>query len=131
MSHELIYRQGDWNIICDVCGKKIKASSSRKRWDGFIVCESDWEARHPMDFIKTPTDKISVPFSRPRPPDVFEHVCNQATSSHYADLASADCSQVGMDFGMTANELLQYTYCSLTNRRAIADMTVADCATAL
>lgn len=71
MSNELIYRPGDWNIICDVCGFKLKASKSRQRWDGLVVCQADWEARHPMDFIKTPTDKISVPFSRPRPPDVF------------------------------------------------------------
>lgn len=71
MAHEHNYRPGDWLVICDVCGFKLKASSSRKRWDGLVVCQADWEARHPMDFIKTPTDKISVPFTRPRPTDIF------------------------------------------------------------
>lgn len=71
MSNELTYKPGDWWIICDVCGFKIKASKSRHRWDGLIVCKEDWEARHPMDFIKTPTDKIAVPYSRPRTPDTF------------------------------------------------------------
>jgi len=128
MSHELIYRPGDWNIICDVCGQKVKASVSRKRWDGLIVCKDDWEVRHPMDFIKTPVDKISVPFSRPRPPDEFLEVCNQATSSHFAELASADCSQVGRDYGLSGNDLLQDTYCTVLNRRAIADVGTASCA---
>jgi len=71
MSTDWTYKPRDWNLVCDICGFKIKASQSRKRWDGFVVCEQDWEARHPMDFIKTPIDKISVPFSRPRPPDIF------------------------------------------------------------
>jgi len=39
------------------------------RWDGFIVCKEDWEARHPQDFIKAKTDRISVPFSRPQRDD--------------------------------------------------------------
>jgi len=71
MSNELNYRPGDWNLICDVCGFKIKASKSKKRWDGLVVCHADWEVRHPMDFLKSRSDKIVVPFSRPRPPDVF------------------------------------------------------------
>lgn len=130
MAYEHVYRPGDWLIICDVCGQKVKASVSRKRWDGLIVCKEDWEARHPMDFIKTPIDKISVPFARPRPPDEFENVCNQATSSAYADLASADCSQADLTYGMSYTDLLQYTYCTVINRNAIANVCVSDCAVA-
>lgn len=65
------YKSGDWNVICDVCSKKIKASESRKRWDGFIVCQDDFEQRHPQDFVRSKEDKISVPFTRPRSTDVF------------------------------------------------------------
>ena len=65
------YKSGDWNLICDVCNKKIKASESKQRWDGLIVCPNDFETRHPQDFVKSKEDKISVPFSRPRPPDIF------------------------------------------------------------
>ena len=39
----------DWNIICQVCRQKIKASESLKRWDGLIVCKDDYETRHPLD----------------------------------------------------------------------------------
>ena len=62
---------GDWNLICDSCGKKIKASEAKHRWDGFIVCKEDFEPRHPQDFVRARQDKISVPFTRPRPPDIF------------------------------------------------------------
>ena len=68
------YKTGDWNIICDVCGKKIKAGEAKHRWDGFVVCPSDFEQRHPQDFVRARQDKISVPFTRPRPLDVFTGV---------------------------------------------------------
>lgn len=62
---------GEWNVICDVCSKKIKAHDAKQRWDGFIVCPDDFEHRHPQDFVKAKTDKITVPFTRPRPVDIF------------------------------------------------------------
>jgi hypothetical protein len=65
------YKSGEWNITCDVCSKKIKSGDAKKRWDGFIVCNADFEMRHPQDFVRPRQDKISVPFSRPIPPLVF------------------------------------------------------------
>ena len=62
---------GDWNLICDSCGKKIKAHDAKQRWDGFLVCPSCYETRHSQDFVRARQDKISVPFTRPRPVDVF------------------------------------------------------------
>lgn len=59
------FQSGSWNLYCDVCSKKIKASDAKQRWDGFIVCPEDWEPRHPQDFVKAKIDKISVPFARP------------------------------------------------------------------
>ena len=68
------YVSGEWNLICDVCSKKIKASDAKQRWDGLIVCPSDFEHRHPQDFVKAKTDKITVPFTRPIPPLTFTNV---------------------------------------------------------
>jgi hypothetical protein len=68
------FTSGQWNLICDSCGKKIKAGESRKRWDGLIVCSEDYEQRHSQDFVRARQDKISIPFSRPRPPDIFVQV---------------------------------------------------------
>ena len=71
MSKNWNYVSGNWNVICDVCSKKIKASEAKQRWDGFIVCKDDYEQRQPLDFIRARQDKISVPFTRPVPTDTF------------------------------------------------------------
>lgn len=59
------FNSGEFNLYCDVCAKKIKASEAKHRWDGLIVCANDWEPRQPQDFVKAKIDKIMVPFSRP------------------------------------------------------------------
>ena len=68
------YIPHEWNVVCDVCSKKIKASESRLRWDGLVVCPDDFEHRHPQDFVKARTDKITVPFTRPIPPLTFTNI---------------------------------------------------------
>ena len=65
------YVSGQFNVICDVCSVKYKAGKAKHRWDGFIVCPNCYEQRHPQDFVKTRQDKISVPFSRPIPQEIF------------------------------------------------------------
>ena len=65
---------GEWNLTCDVCSKKIKAHEAKTRWDGFIVCGDCFENRHPQDFVKAQTDKISVPFQRPIPVLLFTSI---------------------------------------------------------
>jgi len=68
------YVPGDYNVVCDVCSKKIKASDAKQRWDGLIVCPSDFEHRHPQDYIRAKTDKITVPFTRPIPTFIFTNI---------------------------------------------------------
>ena len=65
------YKHGDWSAICDVCGFKFKASHMRKRWDGLMTCESDWEMRNPLDFIRPPMENVTVPWQRPEGSDTF------------------------------------------------------------
>ncbi len=65
------YRAGDWNAICDLCGRKFKASKIRLRWDGLRVCPKDYEERHVADFFKGRPDDQSVPWTRPEPDDVY------------------------------------------------------------
>ena len=62
-----MYNAGDYNVICDVCGFKIKRSKALKRWDGAIVCKDDWEPRHPQDKIKAIKEKQTVKDARPEP----------------------------------------------------------------
>lgn len=82
MGKDWNYKSGDWWIICDVCGKKIKASHAKHRWDGFIVCDKDFEHRHSQDFIRARMDKISVPFTRPRSDDTFVSVSYISTGDN-------------------------------------------------
>ena len=126
-----IYLSGDWNIVCDVCSKKIKFSITRKRWDGFLVCPDCYEMRHPQDFVKTRQDKISVPDTRPIPPLVFvEGLCTIPSSSGYVGLATAGCAHAGETWGMTYQELVFGYYCTYQTRSAIAGIGVAGCMTA-
>lgn len=62
------FAPGDWNACCDRCGRKFKASQLRLTWDGYMVCERDWEPRHPQDFVRGVPEKIGVPWTR---------VCNE------------------------------------------------------
>lgn len=65
-----MYKHGDYNAICDRCGFKVKASTLKKTWDGFMVCPEDWEPRHPLDFAKGPRPERVLPFTRPEGEDV-------------------------------------------------------------
>lgn len=90
---------GDWNAICDSCGRKFKASLLRKRWDGMMVCVEDYESKHPQLSIRTPTDISVPPWVRPeRAPDIFIEpcpvvgLCTTQSSTCFADMATADCA---------------------------------------
>lgn len=54
-----------YNAICDVCGFKFKADQLRQRWDGYMVCNEDWEPRNILDFYRTRNDAHLLPFTRP------------------------------------------------------------------
>ena len=62
---------GTWNAICDVCGFKHKANELKKRWDGLMVCEKDYEPRHISDLYKAPVENQWIPWSRPQGTDTF------------------------------------------------------------
>ena len=92
------YVSGNWNAICDVCSKKIKASDAKQRWDGLIVCPSDFEHRHEQDYVKARTDKITVQYTRPVPEYIFTNVvytCTIDGKTAIAGLAVAGCSITG------------------------------------
>ena len=65
------YKPGDFWRICDVCGFRYRASETKKRWDGMIVCDEDFEQRHPQDFVRGVADRQRVPDPRPEPTDTF------------------------------------------------------------
>lgn len=46
------YIPGDYLRDCDVCGWTYLRSELKKRYDGYIVCDKDYETRHPRDLAE-------------------------------------------------------------------------------
>ena len=86
---------GDYNCICDSCGRKFKASTMRKRWDGLLVCKEDYEPRHPQLSLKVHGDKQTVPIPRPEAADQFINACNLINSAAIPFYATAGCAVAG------------------------------------
>jgi hypothetical protein len=65
------YKPGDYNVICDRTGFKVKASECQLEWNGLLVRGRSWEQRHPQDQVRGRPDDQSVPIVRPPGTDVF------------------------------------------------------------
>lgn len=90
-----IYVSGQWNAICDRCGFKFKSSELKKDWQGLMVCEDDFETRHPQTLMKITTEKAFPEWTRPRTVDEFVHACYLWGESAYAGLGTAGCMKAG------------------------------------
>ena len=77
MSYTPSYLRGDWKALCDVCGRQVKASELRQRWDGFKVDDRCWEPRQPQDFVRGVADYQAPPFTRPEPEWIFIEILPQ------------------------------------------------------
>ena len=64
MPRNLVGGRGSHNVICDVCGLKYKNSDLKRRWDGAMVCNADWEPRHPQEFVRARPDAPQLPWTR-------------------------------------------------------------------
>jgi len=96
------YLKGDFWRICEECGFKKRASQTRKRWGGLIVCDDDWEERHPQDFVKGVIDRQSVPDPRPEAVDNF--VGPLTTTMLQAASAGATLLHVASTVRFSAND---------------------------
>ena len=84
MSYNSSWKSGEWKAICDVCGRIFKSSMLRKRWDGFMVCDEDWEPRHPQDFVRAKADIQAPKWTRPEAQDSFVTILtNSAIPSNF------------------------------------------------
>lgn len=66
---------GDYNAVCSMCGRKRKASTMVRNWQGLYRCPEHNEARHPQDFVRAVKDVQTVPWSQP-PADITIYVCD-------------------------------------------------------
>lgn len=65
------YVEGDHYFISDRSGLRFRVSEMRKEWNGSVVHVSEWDPRHPQDFVRGLADKQSVPNARPQPIDIY------------------------------------------------------------
>jgi len=79
-SYPDIYKHGDYNAICDVCGWKYKASELKRRWDGRMVCENDFELRHSLDKARQLGESLTIPYVAPESTDQFVEVTYAAST---------------------------------------------------
>ena len=60
---------GDWNALCSMCGRKRKASTMVKNWQGQWRCPEHNEPRQPQDFVRGVPDIQTPPWTQPPPLD--------------------------------------------------------------
>jgi hypothetical protein len=69
------YSPGDYNIIDDLSGFRLKHSQSRRipggQTGGLVVDKKRWESQQQQDFVRGITDDQSIPEARPRQPNRF------------------------------------------------------------
>jgi hypothetical protein len=99
------FKDGEWNVYCMVCNRKIKSGQMMKRWDGLLVCPDDYDNRHPMDFLRARQERISVPFTSDTSFNLFDGptypeypYCTQQGSSGVPSWAVAGCMRPSLGF---------------------------------
>lgn len=90
------FKSGTWNVVCQVCGRRYKSDAIRKRWDGLLVCDEDYEERNILDFLRIRAEKQNVPFQQNEPADQFVQQCDIFTASAIPYYALPGCSIPGV-----------------------------------
>jgi hypothetical protein len=66
MSHETpSWKPDDPWAECDGCGRDVRLSTLKKRWDGAMACVRCWEPLHPQERPAVPRDRQAVRNARP------------------------------------------------------------------
>lgn len=100
MGTENFYRPGSWYRICDRTGFATRSERTRMEWNNLIVKDQVWEARQPQDFVKGVDDNQTVPYARPRQPNVFLGSGVNAQFEVYGDLPT------GVTFNVQGGQIM-------------------------
>ena len=90
------FKSGVWNVICDVCGFEFKSDEVKKRWDGLMVCDGDFEHDHPQKYLRVRETGLAVPYVRAEPEDEFIDLCYVYAIPAFVGLAEVGCAKVGV-----------------------------------
>lgn len=105
------YKPGDYYVIDDIRGYKVRASHARLQWNNLLTAGSSFSPRQPQDLVVGVVDDQSVPLPRPRQPNRFTIVGTQVIApAQIGDLsvtvestegfAVADRVQIMLDSGV-------------------------------
>ena len=86
---------GDNNVACYECGRKRKASTMRRHWQGYYVCPAHHEPRQEQDFVRNVLDNQMPPWTQPPAPTAFRVYCAPNDVTAIASYAVATCMIAG------------------------------------
>lgn len=88
---------GDWNAACSMCGRKRKASTLTRNWQGQWRCPEHDEPRQPQDFVRAVPDVQTVPWAQLETDlDPFTgHFCTSNGNSAMPGAAMPGCTLPG------------------------------------
>src|SRR6267142_424620 len=84
------FELGDYNAACSMCGRKRKASTMVRNWQGLYRCPEHNEPRQPQDYVRAIPDVMSVPWAQ-KETDDFVFICDFNSQSAIPDIALPDC----------------------------------------
>lgn len=67
---------GDWNAFCSMCGKKRKANTMVRNWQGLYRCPEHDEPRQPQDFARGVPEDLQVPWAQELANNKFASICS-------------------------------------------------------
>src|SRR5262245_54398562 len=74
------YRPGDWYLICEATGFKIRRSDAVQQWDGAWVHKDFVDVEHPLERPRQASKARPLYPTRPEPTNVFVDVPDEAFS---------------------------------------------------
>ncbi len=83
-------------FACHRCGFWFPSTEIKKEWTGLLVCEKDWEPRHPQTLIKVHGEK-AFPEHVSKDVDEYTQTCDAYSILPMADFGTADCMIVGIE----------------------------------
>lgn len=85
---------GDYNAACSMCGRKRKASTMVKNWQGLWRCPEHNEPRQPQDFVRGLQDIQTPPWAQDQT-DFDVQICTFNGSSGISGVAVSGCMTAG------------------------------------
>ena len=97
------FTPGDWNVLDDLTGMKVKASETTKQWDGYRSTKS--QKRHEQDFLRGTTERIRTPWARPESDDSFKNTASALTISSGAITKTQSLHTVDTESSASTDDL--------------------------